>query len=484
MIHDSSVPTKRHVVIIGGGATGVAAFIALVLNQAATTIDIVDPGSVGQGMAFDASSSSFLCNTSVDTMSLVPGCPDDFLHYLHEQGTKASSNDFVPRALFQRYMMNRYAKYRALAETAGVSHRHIPLGATGVRALLSGDYEVMLADGGLLAASDVLICVGYSVPIVPEWVRAHVGREGIFPSVYPERAWAGTVPERATVLVIGTRLSAIDATLLLRRTGERHVIMASRSGLLPAVRTGTPWLKVRRLDTRAFRALDFASPSLPTRLVKLVRDAVGCESPPNAGDVVEQLRCETRLAAEGHTRWQELLVELVDVTNEILTPAEASVREAALASCHKLLFRYLGAFPLASATALLAHIDQGSVEVSQGVPVRLDPCGTRWRATWANGRAASFDAVVCAAGFHEPRISVTDDIVTFAAEQGRGSLPEITPDLRVVLPGRTVPERVWVLGISSSSRVPLVNAVYQASRQAEAISCTIANSAIDRPFVA
>src|SRR5262249_12625641 len=118
-------------------------------------------------------------------------------------------------------------------------------------------------------------------------------------------------------------------------------------------------------------------------------------------ETVERLRAEVRLAADRQTDWQEMLVELVDLANEVLITKDQATREATLESCHGLVSRYLGAFPLESARVLLDFIDAGNVSIRTGLPIGMERRGPRWHTTWPDGRILEFDAVVCAAGFQK-----------------------------------------------------------------------------------
>jgi hypothetical protein len=258
----------------------------------------------------------------------------------------------------------------------------------------------------------------------------------------------------------------------------RRVVMASPSGDLPAVRTGTPRIPAATIDAAAFRSLDFTGSLLPQRVCALVRRTTRAAdrllpglNAPITGGAVERLRAETALAAEGKTPWQDVLIELVDLATEVLAMQIADVRDRAIRTCHRLLTRYLGAIPLVTARTLLGHLDAGRVKVRRGVPQSLVRSGATWLAKWPDGGAQTFDAVVCAAGFHKPQLSPRGrllDIKTGPAKQL--SAPQVGPDLRVILPGRSVPERIWLLGISSHVRVPMVNAVYVAVRQADSVA--------------
>lgn len=74
---------RKTVAIIGGSATAIAAFIKLVRTAAASRIDIIDPKGMADSIAFTTSQDELLCNTSVQTMSLL----DDDIHDLQQEPT-------------------------------------------------------------------------------------------------------------------------------------------------------------------------------------------------------------------------------------------------------------------------------------------------------------------------------------------------------------------------------------------------------------
>jgi uncharacterized NAD(P)/FAD-binding protein YdhS len=471
----------RHALIIGGGATGVAVFIGLVRSRAADRIEIIDPLPAARGIAFAAVEPDLLCNTSVATMSVVPGVPTDFLDYLRSLGRPVHGNDFVPRQEFARYLRDRFARCLVEAERAGIPCRQVRDRARAVRTGADGRYRVLLAEGRPRRGTEVFLCLGYGRPIVPESLRGLEGSPGLVLCPYPDRALLAAVPRRARVLVLGARLSALDAVLLLSRdpVKAREVVMASRSGTLPAVRTGTPLPSPGAPALDWVPALEGSGPSLARQVLARIDGILGPAAGPRrtlAGlGAVERLRAEVRLAEEGRTSWQDLLVALVDAANDALVRQDRGRRERALRTCHGLLARYLGAFPLHNAKRLLGLLDSGRVRFRAGTPVRLHPAAEAWRADWEDGSRESFHTVVCAAGFHLPRFQGGPDGLDLDSGSAAPGRPlEVDPDLRVILPGRSHPERIWTLGISSHGRVPLVNAVYQAVRQAEAVVRSLA----------
>jgi uncharacterized NAD(P)/FAD-binding protein YdhS len=463
------------VVIIGGGAAGTAVFLALVRHRGAEFVDVVDPRPPGLGAVFDTGDAGLLCNTSAGVMSLDPANPDGFVEYLRQRGVPAERDDFVPRDLVAGYCADSYRRHAMLAARRGIAHRHIPSRAPRVTRRGSG-YRVDLAGGGQLSADDVVVATGTGPPVVPTLVRRHLGRPGLFETVDPVRLNA--LAPGSSVLVLGSRLSAIDATLLLCGRGHR-VAMTSRSGLLPAVRTrlgaGTP------LDRAALAGLDLTDPALPLAVVRLVRRAVGRplrDQVSTAADPVTRLREEITLARSGTIGWQDVIAELIEWTNTRLSTVDSAVRRTAMSRCATLISRYISAFPLRNAERLLAAIDGGAATLHRPQPSHIEPDGRGgWTVWWRHGTRSRYDAVVCATGFHPPALSCRQhELRLDIPATHRLMEPRVDADLRMRFPRGTSPERIWLLGTTSYLRTPIVNYLRTAADHADMIARSIAVS--------
>ncbi|MFC5184514.1 FAD/NAD(P)-binding protein [Actinomadura harenae] len=451
---------RRRVVIIGGGVAGTAAFATLARAGVDAPVDIVDPLPAGAGTAFGVGDAALLCNTSAALMSLRPGLPADFHRALRACGAPVEREVFAPRREFARYLRE---VYETAAGRPGLAHRRVPRRAASVRPVGDG-YRVLLDDGSHLDASEVLVCLGWGPPSVPDGLR---DRPGIVTSPFPEERMLESVPPSGRVLVLGTKLSAIDAALLLTRHGHR-VTMASPSGALPAVRTRTVRGAVR-IDPADVHALDSADPRLTRRILDLVtrtlETPLTCADAP--ADTVGRLRAEIGLARRGLVGWQDVLVELVDLANPILVRRDGDARRRVLRACEPLM-RYLGSFPLGNAEHLLELLETGQVRVRAGGPRRLDG-PSPWRVRWPDGESEPFDAVVCATGFTSRPLGMRHGALSFAHDSsGTSTPPELDADLRLRMNGRA--ERIWLLGVSSGVRMPFANAVHHATDQAEAFA--------------
>ncbi|PAM45683.1 FAD-dependent oxidoreductase, partial [Acinetobacter baumannii] len=97
-----------------------------------------------------------------------------------------------------------------------------------IKPVAHGEYRLELEDGSQRSASAVLVCTGSAAPFVPPLVTPHLGAPGIFATPYPTRSWLASLTRPSRVLVLGSRLSAIDSVLLLCGAGHQ-VLMASPS---------------------------------------------------------------------------------------------------------------------------------------------------------------------------------------------------------------------------------------------------------------
>jgi len=471
----ASARGRRRLAIVGAGASGVAAFVAAVRYGVAESIDLIDPVGIGAGVAFSAKHDALLCNTSAETMSIVDDEPDDFLAYLRASGVAATKDTFAPRAYVSRYLTARYEQFAASAREAGIEHRLVKAAAVRIeRSGTAKDYRIVLSDRSVVDATDVLVCIGHGAPQAPPEVEPHLGAPLLFESLYPEQRVLEALKPRSRVLVLGSRLSAVDSALLLCEAGHT-VEMASPSGRLPAVRTATPRACPVDVDTQAFARVDLSSPVFAWRLLRIIAraaQAVGSrplrEQIERTREPIERMQREAELARRGVTDWQRILVGYMDAAEARLRDEPLALQRRALAECSRVVGRYLFACPVQNAEKLLGYASQGRLTVRAGTPARLHP-GSRWTVAWRDGTNDDFDAVVCATGFGNPPLAATANAVIVGdAAQGSGPL-QVAPDLRVRFDRATKPERIWTLGLASQAGAPIVNAVYQAVRQAHDI---------------
>jgi uncharacterized NAD(P)/FAD-binding protein YdhS len=488
--------TRRDVVIVGGGPTGVAAFRALAAQGGVDSITILDPIPIGFGNVFGercAGDPILLCNSSNGLTWIDSENHDDFLNFLVERGWPVGRDDHVPRFLIGEYCRQRYLEFSRKAEAAGIRVEHIQERAVAIHRF-EHVYDVALGNGRRLAASHVLLCTGMEVPKIPPILRDHADNPRFLPGAFPARDLRELLPG-SRVLVIGLRSSAQDAMIVLVRAGH-SVTMTSPSGRFSAIRDVFRKPEQRVIEREKFRELDPISPDFVASVTALVQEALAKAS---AGlsfdrqstreiDPIRRLRAEFALTTEGRTRWADLLFDVINTINDVVSPWDADTRARLLPKAYSVLTRYISSLPHYSGQRLIQEIDAGKVSVS---PVYLDSVAADddgWLVVWANGRTERFDYIVSTSGYHFPRFYLQDRdtlLISHAGARAGEETADIDGDLRLHFGAAEPPERIWALGAATNQRFPFAHLLWLAAQHARHVAAQVveerANGVLEFP---
>ncbi|SIT19501.1 FAD-NAD(P)-binding [Thalassolituus maritimus] len=464
----------EHVLVVGAGTTGISAFIELVEHHAAERIDIVDPGLPGLGMAFANTREELLCNTPAESMSLLAHDPDDFLNYLRERGIDASPNDCVPRVYVSQYTTQRYSEYCEKAQKKNIKNAYIADRVATVEKIGANRYLATLESGRTLNASHILICHGYGKPMVPEILGEHIGSPSLSITPYPEQKLIDSLKPNSSVLVLGTRLSAIDAALLLAKHGH-GVTMASPSGEIPAVRTRAPDL-TGKVDVN-LKQIDFNGDRCHVELLREINRTLKQMGAPRLSkqicrstNTIERLRAEIALAKQDSIHWQDILLAFLLQGNDMLARDMSCIPPKSLKKCLRMSTRYLSAIPVSNAEKMLHFLEQKQVNIIGAAPTNIVR-DDQWLVAWGQADDEQrFDAIISAAGYTRPTLHMDEEKLTISPEyKGESREPKVSEELRICFPGEENPEKIWLVGVASYLRAPLVNGVFQATRQSEIV---------------
>lgn len=109
-----------HVVVIGGGASGVLMAVHLLAEQdRKVRVTLIEGRNApGQGLAYSTSDPDHLLNTRVHNMSAFPDDPEHFLRWLQEQPSQApvTGQCFVSRKVYGRYLADLMTPWLGGAE--------------------------------------------------------------------------------------------------------------------------------------------------------------------------------------------------------------------------------------------------------------------------------------------------------------------------------------------------------------------------------
>ncbi|WP_243897000.1 FAD/NAD(P)-binding protein [Burkholderia pseudomallei] len=424
----------KDVAVIGGRASGTAAAIHLVeCLPAGSSVHVIDPRDVMYPSVFHDRNALLIANTSHEANSLFPDLPDDFLSFLGVSERQGS----IPRYVVGEYCHKRLAEAIGRALRRGIRFSNLTDSVQSVRSYAEG-YELTLASGRTMYASDVVVAVGLGT------AKPIDGLNTVPP--YPSHNLRRFAKSKA--LVIGKGQSGIEAALVLCAEGT-EVTMCSRTGRFPAVRSRTPVAHFRFNSFAEVGSIDFRSyvdqdcrrrgyPPLSDLLAPLE-------------DPVSMLRKEIKLAEEDCCPWQDPIVSIIDA----IIDTGASVVDD-----REFLWRYVTAINLATAQRLLDRIEHGSI-----VSTTLDAVDF-----------GQFDLIVRATGFLRPNLYRRDRTLHFGGREV--CVPDAGPvdvgrDLRLTLSDAHGPERIWAVGPASC--VPFANFLHTATRQAKNVAEQIAS---------
>ncbi|MFN3352633.1 MAG: FAD/NAD(P)-binding protein [Brevundimonas sp.] len=207
------------VLIIGGGFSGAMLAARLAERGAASTL-INRDDRFGLGVAYGAAEPWHLLNVRSARMSAVADRPGDFMDWLRLHAPEhADPNGFAPRAVFGRYVQDRFARvrgaYPGLIETA-----------CGVAVAITAD-GVTLGDGRRLEGRAVVLSTGNPPPATAGAVP------GAIADPWAAGALDGVRPSD-DVILIGTGLTMVDVLATLERRGWiGRAYALSRRGLRP-----------------------------------------------------------------------------------------------------------------------------------------------------------------------------------------------------------------------------------------------------------
>lgn len=218
----------RHVVIVGGGVSGVALAIHLLRPANGTMrVSIVERRpSLGRGPAYGTSDPAFRLNVPAERMSVLPERPNDFVEWARDRGTTVDTGALLPRHLFGSYVEARLAD--AIADGRGKLWFHR---SEAVAAAADG---VTLADGTFLRADAVVLATGNQLPAAPAALSSELLRSPwVVDDPWSDGSLARIAPDEE-LLLVGSGLTAVDVLLALRNQGHRgRIFVTSRHGLLP-----------------------------------------------------------------------------------------------------------------------------------------------------------------------------------------------------------------------------------------------------------
>jgi uncharacterized NAD(P)/FAD-binding protein YdhS len=226
---------RKSVTIIGGGASGVL-IAAHLLRDPNTDIHVTlieKRGQFGQGVAYSANQRDHRVNVPARGMSAFADDPEHFWRWLQAKNYPSPHGSwvFVPRRLYGAYLEDvlRAAGHSKPGRLVVLSEEVLSVRET------KGGVETLLDNGTSVLSEAAVLAVGHETqPSRGRGIAVRVGSDRDTP----------LAPD-ATVMILGSGLSMVDAWLSLSEADHRGPIMVvSRNGLLPKGHEDVPPIQI------------------------------------------------------------------------------------------------------------------------------------------------------------------------------------------------------------------------------------------------
>ena len=220
------------VVIIGAGASGVLSAIALLRSSDRHVVLVERDGSWSTGPAYATSDPRHLLNVPAGKLSVDSTQPCDFVDWASARIGGVSPATFLPRSLYGGYL--RAALDAAERGSAPGALTKVTAEAVGLERVCAPRRDrvrmrVTFADGRSIDGAQIVLALGNP----PSRALACEG-DAVIDDPWSVCA-SPLVSADDAVVIVGSRLTAVDVALSLAGRGHRGSIrMVSRYGLLPA----------------------------------------------------------------------------------------------------------------------------------------------------------------------------------------------------------------------------------------------------------
>ncbi|GGD49685.1 FAD/NAD(P)-binding protein [Pseudoxanthomonas indica] len=299
------------IAIVGGGAAGVLVAIQL-LRQARKPLRIalLEPQPVlAQGVAYATPYPEHVLNVPAQKMSALPDQPDDFLDFVAADDADERARlapAFLERRRYGDYLRARLAE-AMVTSTATLEHVQQSVVTLHRHA---GRLHLGLQDGSSLECARVVLAVGNRPRPLPAR-----GASSLAPGALTG-AWdfeaVRAIPQDASLCIVGSGLSMVDAVLSFVATGHRgRIQVLSRHGWWPQ-----PHAAAAKLDFDAGQLMSLGLRARLRVLRRAARKAMAAGQPWQA--LMETLRPHGQalwasLSAADQRRFLRHLVRLWDV---------------------------------------------------------------------------------------------------------------------------------------------------------------------------
>lgn len=371
-------PGSLQIAIAGGGTCGLVVLLSL-LEEARKgkriirSIYIFEKHSqVGPGLAYSNSSGNAIINMRADTMGLHASDPLDFSRWMKSHHPETASSQYPPRQIYGEYLSSAFESAVRESASSGIELEIIHEELLEVHPIGDHVFQLLGDHGRRVTVNKVVLALGNFAACSQQHLTHKPG--------YISNPWnfkaMDDIPTQATVGIVGSRLSGIDAALHLVENGhEGPIYLVSRGGRLPKVQgreSARPYRNQYDLHVLA-RDLEESS-SLPNHLhvllerFKLFAEQLGVKDWADffrRKDPLHQLSLDIEESEKGLVHWRSLADSASPILERFWNTLLPDDQALFMNTWGSLWYAYVHAMPLENAHRLLRLLVEDRLRVSK-----------------------------------------------------------------------------------------------------------------------
>ncbi|KAJ5678757.1 FAD-NAD(P)-binding-domain-containing protein [Penicillium macrosclerotiorum] len=372
----SSSSSTPDIVVVGGGASGLAVLLQLIERakngKQLGKIAVLEKNKTpGPGLAYSNACVGTILNMHTDTMGLYFDQPQHFTKWRKN----LDEGDFPSREHYGEYLQYTWSEATQEAKQAGLDLSVIHQEAHHIDQSSDGTFVLTLDNDTRILSQAVVLALGnFTAVCNPQLINL----PGFLPSPWP-LPQLKSIPPDATIIVVGSRLSAVDTVTYLVDNGHRGTItLMSRSGRLPKVQGDQAPYSRRYVLHELARQIE-ANPE--EGLLQVMSGVVEELSEATNGDwswivddesPVKQLQQDIQAAQAGRVEWQAVLRATAPVIERYWNCMSPRSQQLFMTKYHSTWMRFRHAMPVQNAQKIMKLLESSQLRVVQGSLIEWD----------------------------------------------------------------------------------------------------------------
>ncbi|CAF9917901.1 hypothetical protein IMSHALPRED_003778 [Imshaugia aleurites] len=361
------------VVVIGGGACGVAVVTQLIervkQGRMLRSITLVEKSKkIGPGLAYSDACVGTILNMHASTMGIYADDPEHFTRWMGKHLPSLKDMSFPPRHIYGIYLSSVLDSVGKDATQLGVVFRVVDDETADLNPV-DAHLDVILARGTKIQTPSVVLAFGNFLATVHQEL---VGSPGFFSPAWPLDRLR-VIPSGASVSILGSGLTAIDVAIFLAENGHKgSITFVSRNGRLPKVQgIASPYQRRYILHSLA-RDVETSEGGALGKVISTIKREIEILDGNKhykwskikvLQDPLEEFRADITSAENGLVSWQSIIKATAPVIERYWNCMTLMEKENFLREHMSIWLTYRHAIPLENARKILALMEKGQLRV-------------------------------------------------------------------------------------------------------------------------